>query len=185
MSGAEETLTIAGETITVVRSAQRQKTISMELRDGRYLLRAPARLSEAEVRGLAERLLHRHAARRRRQELNGDDALRQRAEEMNARYFEGRLRLASIGYVTNQRGLYGSCTPARTTIRISDQVATLPEWVRDYVIMHELAHLVEPNHGPRFWRLVNRYPLTERARGYLMALGLTEGPLEDETPAGI
>jgi predicted metal-dependent hydrolase len=34
-------------------------------------------------------------------------------------------------------------------------------------LLHELAHLIEPGHGPRFWRLVDRYPRTERARGYL------------------
>jgi predicted metal-dependent hydrolase len=50
----------------------------------------------------------------------------------------------------------------------------MPKWVRDYVIMHEIAHLEEANHGARFWKLVNQYPLTERARGYLMAIGLEE-----------
>ena len=37
----------------------------------------------------------------------------------------------------------------------------------DYVLLHELAHLVEQGHGPRFWRLLEAYPRTERARGFL------------------
>jgi hypothetical protein len=55
------------------------------------------------------------------------------------------------------------------TIRISNKLANLPQWVEDYVIVHELAHLIEPNHGPRFKILVHRYPLAERAIGFLMA----------------
>ena len=37
----------------------------------------------------------------------------------------------------------------------------------DYVIMHELAHLLQPSHGRDFWALLESYPRTERARGYL------------------
>ncbi|MCD6209628.1 MAG: hypothetical protein J7J01_01805 [Methanophagales archaeon] len=40
--------------------------------------------------------------------------------------------------------------------------------------MHELAHLKMPGHGPEIRKLVNRYPKTERARGYLMAAGMTD-----------
>ena len=35
------------------------------------------------------------------------------------------------------------------------------------VLLHELAHLLVPGHGPRFWRLLEAYPRTERAKGYL------------------
>jgi predicted metal-dependent hydrolase len=73
--------------------------------------------------------------------------------------------------VTNQRSRFGSCTPEDGTIRISHHVAEHPTWVRDYVLMHELAHLVDPSHSRRFWNIVGRYPQAERARGYLMALG--------------
>jgi hypothetical protein len=55
-------------------------------------------------------------------------------------------------------------------------LASEPGWVLDYVIVHELAHLDVPRHGPAFWSIVNRYPRAERARGFLMARGLE--PLE-------
>ncbi|NPA31953.1 MAG: M48 family metallopeptidase, partial [Chloroflexi bacterium] len=103
-----------------------------------------------------------------------DADLEKRARALNRRYFDGRLRWQSIRWSTRQNKRFGSCTPARGTIRISHRLQRVPRWVLDYVLMHELAHLVEPNHSPRFWALVNRYPLAERARGYLMALGLEE-----------
>ena len=91
---------------------------------------------------------------------------------MNRRYFGGKLTWQSIRYVTNQNKRFGSCTPSHGTIRISHRVSEMPAWVRDYVLVHELAHLVEPNHSRAFWDLVNRYPKTERARGYLIAIGM-------------
>jgi len=64
--------------------------------------------------------------------------------------FDGKLRWSELRYVTNQNHRFGSCTPGKGSIRISHRVATIPAWVRDYVLVHEMAHLVEPNHGPRF-----------------------------------
>jgi predicted metal-dependent hydrolase len=51
-------------------------------------------------------------------------------------------------------------------------LAKEPSWVLDYVIVHELAHLHVRGHDKAFWELVNRYPLAERARGFLIARGL-------------
>lgn len=137
-------------------------------------MQVPAGLSPAEEQAWAEKLGSRILATRRRREMNHDGDLAARAQELNARYFDGKLTFADVRYVTNQQHRFGSCTPSQGTIRISDRVAKLPTWVRDAVLVHELAHLAEANHSRRFWKLANRYPLMERARGYLMALGLDD-----------
>jgi hypothetical protein len=80
----------------------------------------------------------------------------------------------TIEWVGNQDSRWGSCSTGTGTVRISDRVAAFPPWVVDYVIVHELAHLVEANHSAAFWKLVARYPKAERARGFLIAKGLEE-----------
>ena len=159
--------------VEIIRSAKRRKTVSAEVRQGVLIVRAPDALSDAELAPLIEKFRRQLAAKVNRPPQS-DAELDRRAQWLNERYFNGRFRWQSIRYVGNQNGRYGSCTPSRGTIRISDRLTNMPAWVRDYVIVHELAHLEEANHGPRFWKLVNRYPLTERARGYLMAIGLEE-----------
>jgi predicted metal-dependent hydrolase len=127
-------------------------------------------MSEAELQPIIENLQKRWQKRQAKAVLD-DQALHRRAQELNRQYFKGKLKWNSIKWVTNQNSRIGSCTPANGTIRLSHRLATMPTFVRDYVIIHELAHLIEANHSPKFWELVNRYPKTERARGYLMAVG--------------
>jgi predicted metal-dependent hydrolase len=167
---------LAGLVVELVRSTRRRRTISARLDGNRLIVQVPAGLTRAEEQAWAEKLGSRILAARRRRELNTDGDLAARARELNARYFGGRLEYAEIRYVTNQQHRFGSCTPSQGTIRISDRVAKLPAWVRDAVIVHELAHLAEASHSARFWSLANRYPLMERARGYLIALGLDDDP---------
>jgi predicted metal-dependent hydrolase len=159
--------------IRVVRSGRRQKTVQARLEQGVLVIRAPADLSDAELQPLIDSLQTR-MRRRYRPKAKSDTALDQRARELNRLYFGGKLTWQSIRFVANQQRRYGSCTPSTGVIRLSDRLATMPEWVLDYVIVHELAHLVEANHSPAFWRLANQYPLTERARGYLMALDIEQ-----------
>jgi hypothetical protein len=137
-------------------------------------VRAPDSLSDADLQPVVARLQQRVEGSQRRRERRSsltDADLQTRAQMLNRRYFDGKLAWQSIRWVGNQQMRLGSCTSSAGTIRISDRVARLPVWVQDYVLVHELAHLVEANHGARFWKLVSRYPLSERARGYLMALG--------------
>jgi predicted metal-dependent hydrolase len=161
------------------RSARRKRTISARLEGDRLIVNLPRGLSAEQEHDWARRLGARIIAARRRRDLNQTGDLLERARELNRRYFGGRLRFAEVRYVTNQQGRFGSCTPSKGAIRISDRLERMPGWVRDAVLVHELAHLEEPNHSDQFWALANRYPLMERARGYLIAVGLEEDePLE-------
>ena len=144
--------------------------------DGVFVVRAPAHLSDTELQPIVNNLLTRLEKKHKKKDLD-DGGLQRWAGQLNKRYFGGKLKWRSIRWVTNQNTRLGSCTPANGTIRISHRVAGMPLFVRKYVIVHELAHLKEPNHGSRFWKWVNKYPRTERARGYLMAIGMER--LED------
>lgn len=160
--------------VEIVRSPRRRKTISAERRDGHVVVRLPAGMTRAEEQAWVDRMVGRLEARARLDRLNARRTLERSAERLNREYFGGALRWRSIRYVTNQRDRYGSCTPEDGTIRISDRVAEWPVWVREYVVMHELAHLLVPSHSWRFWRLVEQYPMVERARGFLIAKGWEE-----------
>ncbi|MBK7893612.1 MAG: M48 family metallopeptidase [Anaerolineaceae bacterium] len=159
--------------VRIERSAKRKKTVSASVQNGELVVRAPARMSQKELNGIIEKLQTRLQKKMGRTPAT-DEALEVLAQQLNQTYFAGRLKWQSIRYVTNQNSRFGSCTPSLGTIRLSHRLATMPDWVLKYVIVHELAHLEEANHGPNFWALVNQYPLTERARGYLMAIGLEE-----------
>ena len=158
--------------VEIVRSPRRRKTIEAERRGRKVVVMLPAGLTRSEERRWVRTMVDRLATRERLERLNASTDLERRARELNERYFDGRLRWRSIRYVKETRGQYGSCTPEDRTIRISEKIATFPAWVRSYVVMHELAHLRIPGHTPHFWKVVRRYPLAERARGYLIAKGL-------------
>lgn len=100
----------------------------------------------------------------------GDGELMARAAALSDRFIEGAPRPNSIRWVSNQNGRWGSATPTTKTIRISDKLAEMPEWVVDYVILHELAHLIEADHSAAFWRLLRPYPDLERAKAFLQGV---------------
>lgn len=168
--------------IEVRRSKRRRRTVSA-YRDGeRVVVLIPAQFSRAEEREWVDRMLERLAVREQRARRT-DGELTARAQRLAARYLPDHpnaARPTSVRWVQNQNGRWGSCTPADGTIRISHRVQEMPDWVIDYVLLHELSHLVIANHSAAFWALVGRYPKSERARGYLegvsaaAGLGITE-----------
>jgi predicted metal-dependent hydrolase len=144
---------------------------------GRVVVLIPDQFTRAEEREWVDKMLERLAARDERVR-HTDAALTVRAVRLAHRYLADHPNAAqptSVRWVANQNGRWGSCTPVDATIRISDRIMHMPDWVVDYVILHELVHLVVASHNAKFWRLVNRYPKAERARGYLEGVAATAG----------
>lgn len=152
--------------VEVRRSRRRRRTVSA-YRDGdRIVVLIPATLTKAQEAEWVDEMvtkLARSEARRR----PSDERLLGRAAHLNEEHFGGRAVPVSVRWVDNQRQRWGSCTPRDRTIRLSSRLQGMPPWVVDYVLVHELAHLLEAGHGPRFQELVARYPRAERAEGYL------------------
>jgi predicted metal-dependent hydrolase len=157
--------------VEVRRSARRRRTVSA-YRDGeRIVVLVPQRLSRAEetkwVANMVAEVQAREARARHRGARADDTALQRRAGQLAASYLPGGVLPVTIRWVSTMRSRWASCTPADRHIRLSTRLREMPTWVLDYVIVHELAHVLVAGHGSDFWALVSRYPATERARGYL------------------
>jgi predicted metal-dependent hydrolase len=153
--------------VEVRRSRRRRRTVSAYRDDdGTVIVLIPARMTRAQEREWVETMVAR-LTRSEQRRAPSDTALAKRAAQLSAKYLEGLARPATVRWVDNQQHRWGSCTPADKTIRLSSRLQGMPGWVVDYVLMHELAHLLENGHTEAFWRMVDRFPKAERARGYL------------------
>ncbi len=172
--------------VEVRRSNRRKRTVTAFRERDTIVVLLPGRMSVREEREWVDQMVRRVLAREARAAgPTGDAELADRAAQLIAAYLDEVPPPLSVTWVGNQQHRWGSCTPSTRTIRLSDRLRPLPAWVVDYVLLHELAHLVEPSHSARFWSLVARYPQAERARGYLegyQAAGGSAAPTEG--PAG-
>jgi predicted metal-dependent hydrolase len=153
--------------VEIVRSARRTRTVEAQIVNGTIRVHVPARMKQADV----ERYTAELVARLQRAEASDRIDLTARAAALARRYELPLPR--SIRFVENQKSQWGSCTPASGEIRLSSRLTQFPPWVLDYVIVHELAHLVEFHHNARFRALVDRFPKAERARGFLTGVHYT------------
>ena len=165
---------VSAPPVEVRRSTRRRRTVSA-YRDGdRTVVLIPARMTRAEEREWVEVMMERLARQDARLRPSDADLLA-RAEDLSRRWLGGRARPRSVRWASNQGGRWGSCTPVDASIRLSTRLQGMPTWVVDYVLVHELAHLLVPGHGPVFWAEVERFPRTERARGYLEGVSAAAG----------
>jgi predicted metal-dependent hydrolase len=180
----EDPFGTAGNVVEVRRSARRRRTVTAYREQGRTVVLIPAAFSPAEERRWVAQMVAKLQTReeRRRRSLGGDEDLMTRARALSVAHLDGLAEPAAVRWVDNQHRRWGSCTPADRTIRLSSRLRTMPEYVVDYVLVHELVHLLEPGHNEHFWALVARYPRAERARGFLE--GIEQAAAGQESGAG-
>ncbi|CAN5402741.1 M48 family metallopeptidase [soil metagenome] len=156
----------AGPVVEVRRSRKRRRTVAAYREDDKVVVLVPARFTRAEEKEWVATMLARleRSERRRRP---SDAGLAARAAELSAKPLDGLAVPLHVRWVANQNSRWGSCTPSDRSIRLSTRLQGMPAWVIDYVLVHELSHLIESGHTPEFWAWVDRYPRAERAKGFL------------------
>ncbi|HLH24791.1 MAG TPA: M48 family metallopeptidase [Chloroflexota bacterium] len=163
-----------------------RRTYRWRIVGDRLIVERPERVSDRDLRATLATIRDRAAAYLRRQTVGTDAALLARARRLLARYFPERPTLRAVGWSARQHKRHGSCSGGTGVIRLAAHLQRYPPWVVDYVLVHELAHLLHPDHSPAFWAVVSRYPLAERARGFLLAcdLGFAADPDAPEAYTG-
>lgn len=165
--------TADGAPVEVRRSARRTRTVAAFWENGTAVVAIPARFTAEQETEWVHRMLSKLQRQGERRTTSGrkrpvsDAALAAHAAHLSRQYLGGRAVPASVRWVTNQNSRWGSATPADGTIRLSDKLRPMPQWVIDYVLLHELAHLLVAGHNAAFWKLLEAYPETQRAKAFL------------------
>lgn len=164
-----------------VRHRWARRYILRVLDDGSLRVTLPRWGSKREAQQFVEAsrawIADQQARRQRKPPVVSDNepALRRRAKEELPRQLLDLAAVHGIGVhrvsVRNQRSRWGSCS-RRGSITLNWRLVLVPDFVREYVMLHELMHRRELNHSPRFWRLVAALcPRLVEARGWLRTEG--------------
>ncbi len=151
--------------VEVRASPRRELTVSAFREFGRTVVVVPAALPVADIRRAVAQMVRR--LDRDEAALASDDALRRLADRLRELYLPEVAPPARVRWSARQRKRWGSCTPSRRTIRVSALLRGAPGYVVSAVLVHELAHLRYPDHGPEFQALIRRFPDHDRAEAFL------------------
>lgn len=185
-SPGASTLRFAGTDVQIIRSARR--TLALEVKRDKVLVRAPAGASDREIEAFLRRhrdwliqKLQQQAQRRREipQHPPLTEAELRALADRAAAYIPARVRYyapkvgVSYGRITirNQRTRWGSCS-SKGNLNFNCLLMLAPLEVIDSVVVHELCHRKEMNHSPQFYAEVRRvFPEYDRWHGWLQEHG--------------
>ena len=139
-----------------------KKSNSAKLEDGTIFLNMsqldPPSIVQQNIKTLLSRIIGRDFL----------PEISKKVHELNALHFNKSVKNVKLRY-THSR--WGSCS-TKGNINLSTRLLFAPEKVIDYVIIHELAHLIEANHSPSFWNLVqNAMPSYREQENWLKKFG--------------
>lgn len=152
--------------VEIRRSARRKRTVRAYREGDKTIVLMPANLPKAVEEEHVASLVRRLDEREKRVRPS-DEELATRAQRLSVAWLDGEAVPSSVRWVSTMEKRWGSCSSADRSIRLSDRLKGMPTYVVDYVLVHELAHLIEPNHSRRFWALVDAYPDAVKAKGFL------------------
>ena len=173
----------------------RRKTLALEItRDGRVIVRAPLRAAKREIGAFVsahEAWIEKHLAEQRRRaasmppEPSMDElrAMAEKAKEIIPPKVERWSRVMGLVptgiTITSARTRYGSCS-GKNRLSFSCFLVNYPDAAIDLVVVHELCHIRDKNHGPGFYALLSRYLPDHKERKRL----LKSGPAQETTEEG-
>ena len=167
-------------TYEVIRSDRR--TVALEVtREGRVLVRAPRRMTQKDIDsfvGKHQDWLNTHLAKQKTWQAAHPEPTKQEQQAMleqakailpeRVDHYAKIMGLQPSGItITGARTRFGSCSP-KNRLCFSWRLMAYPEEAIDYVVVHELAHIVHRNHGPEFHALVERILPDHRKRRDLL-----------------
>ena len=164
------------EHVEVRRSHKRRRTVSASREGSKTVLKVPYRMSNKEIEELARDLINKMDQKDPRAYFS-DQELFNRSKELSATYLFSKVEANSVSWSSRLTSTWGICTPLEGDIKISSRLKGLPQYVLDYVLLHELVHLVVNDHGKEFDSFMKTFEKKEKAEGYLDAL--------DELPSSV
>lgn len=158
------------ENYELIRS--RRKTLALEItKDCRILVRAPMRLSRTHIDAFVENhaaWIAKHLEQQRQRAASAPpppspdeiEALKAKARAVlpeKVLYWSRKMRVTPTGLkITTARKRHGSCS-SKNSLCFSCFLMQYPDAAIDLVVVHELCHIREKNHGPKFYALLEQY----------------------------
>tara|TARA_B110000879_G_C11151420_1_gene504803 strand:+ start:1400 stop:2188 length:789 start_codon:yes stop_codon:yes gene_type:complete len=143
---------------------KKRSSSGAKIKEDRILLSLDEKLFGVNKSEIIKTALSRVFAKKYKHEVE------KRLELINKHYFGHAVKSLRLKY---NKSNWGSCSNSGN-INLSTRLLMAPQWVLDYVIVHELAHMNEMNHSKKYWAIVEKvYPEYKKAEKWLKAYGST------------